>query len=97
MLFTLLFGSMCSFLFDKASKLFIYGFNKEKLLQIDALRRLKMLFQRPYSSKSSGGARTWTSLAACALGAHDWHPNLATALLVDQNQGLLPYQKTREW
>ena len=74
MLFTLLFGSMCSFPFDKASKLFCYGFNKEKLLEIDALRRLKMLLQRPYSSKSSGGARTWTSLAACALGTHDWPP-----------------------
>ena len=39
MLFTLLLGSMCSFRFDKASKLFIYGFNKEKLLEIDVLRK----------------------------------------------------------
>ena len=55
-LFTLLFDLMCSFRFDKVSKLFIYGFNKEKRLEINALRRLKMLFQRSYSSKSSGGA-----------------------------------------
>ena len=30
-LFTLLLGTMCSFLFDRTSKL--YGFNKEKLLE----------------------------------------------------------------
>ena len=30
-LYTLLVGSMCSFQFEKAWKLFIYGFNKEKL------------------------------------------------------------------
>ena len=53
-LFTLPFRSMCSFRLDKVSKLFIYGFNKEKLLEINALRRLKILFQRPCSSKSSG-------------------------------------------
>ena len=45
MLFTLLFSSMCSFRFHKASKLFIYGFNKEKFLDIHALQRLKMLFR----------------------------------------------------
>ena len=56
--FTLLFGSMCSFRFDKASKLFIHGFNREKLLEINALQRLKMLFQRPYSSKSLAIAPT---------------------------------------
>ena len=47
---------MCSFRFDKASKLFIFGFNEEKLLEINALRRLGMPFQRPYNSKSSGEA-----------------------------------------
>ena len=36
--------------------LFMARFNKEKLLEINALRRLKMLLQRAYSSKSSGGA-----------------------------------------
>ena len=50
-LLTLRFGSMWLFRFDKASKLFVYGFNKEKLLEITALRRLKMLFQRPYGAK----------------------------------------------
>ena len=45
--------TMCSFLFDKASKLFIYGFNKETLLEINALRRRKILFQGAYRSKSS--------------------------------------------
>ena len=30
---------------------------REKLLEINALRRLKMVFQRPYISKSSRGAR----------------------------------------
>ena len=47
--------------FDEASKLFIYGFNKEKLLKINALRRLKMLLQRPPDT-----------LAARAFGALDW-------------------------
>ena len=63
-LFTLLFGSMCSFRFDKAWKLFIHGFNKEKLLEINALGRLKMLFQRPWIS---GGAcpRTAPSSSPC--------------------------------
>ena len=64
----------------------IYGFNKEKLLEINALRRLKMLFQRSYSSKSSGEACPRTPLAARAFGARDCPPptlnksNLATAL-----------------
>ena len=44
-LFTLLFGSMCSFRFDKASKLFIYSFNKENLPEINALRRLERYFR----------------------------------------------------
>ena len=63
-LFTLLFGSMCSFRFDKTWKLFIHGFNKEKLLEINALGRLKMLFQRPWIS---GGAcpRTAPSSSQC--------------------------------
>ena len=33
--------------------LFIYCYNKETLLDINALGRLKMLFRRPYISKSS--------------------------------------------
>ena len=49
-LHSLLFGSMCSFRLDRAWKLFIYCFNKEKLLEINALGKLKMLFQRPWIS-----------------------------------------------
>ena len=37
---------------------------QRKFLEINALRRLKMLFQRPYSSKSSGGACPRIHLAA---------------------------------
>ena len=92
--FTLLFCSMCSFQLDKAWKLFIYGFNKEKLSaqstllkwEINTLGRLKMPFQRPYSSKFSRGACPRTSLAARAFGARDSpHPpaNLATALIYE--------------
>ena len=99
--FTLLFGSMCSFQFDKAWKLFIYGFNKEKLSaqstllkwEINTLERLKMPFQRPYSSKFSRGACPRTSLAARSFGARDCLPlppppspnksNLATALMYE--------------
>ena len=91
--FTLLFSSMCSFQLDKAWKLFIYGFNKEKLSaqstllkwEINTLGRLKMPFQRPYSSKFSRGACPRPSLAACAFGARVSPPpppppaNLATA------------------
>ena len=55
------------------------------VLEINALRRLKMLFQRPCSSKSSEGACPRTPLAARAFGARDGAPppnksNLATAL-----------------
>ena len=67
--FTLLFGSMCSFRFDEAWKLFIYGFcdfSLLNLLEINALGRLKMLFQRPYISSmlfdppsSSSILRSW--------------------------------------
>ena len=56
-----------------------------------------MLFQRPYSSKSDGGACPWTPLAALAFGTRDRPPpppppppnksNLATALsgMIGQN------------
>ena len=63
---------MCSFRFDKAWKLFIYGFNKEKLLESNALRRLKMLFQRPWIS---GEACPRTPLAARAFGDRDCPPS----------------------
>ena len=52
----------------------IYGFNKEKLLEINYLRRLKMLFQRSYSSKSSEEACPRTPLAARAFGDRDCLP-----------------------
>ena len=76
---------MCSFQLDKAWKLFIYGFNKEKLSaqstllkwEINTLGRLKMPFQRPYSSKFSRGACPRTSLAACAFGARDSGLNIS--------------------
>ena len=37
-------------------------------------QRLKMLFQIPYISKSSGGACPWTPLAARAFGTPDCPP-----------------------
>ena len=40
--------------------------------EINTLRRLKMLFQRPYISKSPGGACLRTPLAAHAFGARDY-------------------------
>ena len=69
-LFMLLFGSICSFRFDK----YIYGFNEEKSLGINALWRLTMLFERPYSLKSSGWACPRTPLAARVFGACDSPP-----------------------
>ena len=53
--------------------------------KINALGRLKMLFQRPHISKSSRGASPRTPVAARAFGARDCPPtldksNLATAL-----------------
>ena len=44
------------------------------MLEINALGRLKMLFQRPYILKSSGGACPRTTLAARSFGACDWPP-----------------------
>ena len=60
-----------------------------KLLEINALGRLKMLFQIPYILKSSGGACPRTPLAAQAFGARDQaspnKSNLATALRLQLN------------
>ena len=66
----------------------IYGFNKEKLLEINALRRLKMLFQRSYSSKSSGEACPRTPLAARAFGARDCPPQLSINPILLQHCGV---------
>ena len=52
-----------------------------KLLEINALGRLKMLFQIPYILKSSGGACPRTPLAAQAFGARDWPPPINLTLL----------------
>ena len=50
------------------------------LLEIDALGRLKMLFQRPYISKPLEGACPLTPLAARVLGARDCPPLNLTLL-----------------
>ena len=69
------------------------------MLEINTLRRLKMLFQRPYSSKSSGEACPWTPIAARAFGARDCPPppnksNLTTALREKVVPSFLSYLKT---
>ena len=50
------------------------------LLEINALEGLKMLYLRPYISKSSGGACPRTALAAHAFCARDCPPNLTESV-----------------
>ena len=58
---------------------------------MNALGRLKMLYQRPYISNTLGG----TPLATCGFGARDPPPppqkksNLATALHKPRNLGVI--------
>ena len=49
----------------------INDFSQLKIAGNYALRRLKMLFQRPYISKSPTGACPRTCLEACTFGARD--------------------------
>ena len=58
-----------------------------------------MLFQRPYSLKSSGGACPWSPVAARAFGARYCPPpsnksNLTTALREKAVSSFLSYLKT---